>query len=905
MRFVLVGPRIEENLSLSYLAASLRRAGHEAELVPFERDAEHVAAAGRVLAARPDAVGLSMAFQNRSRGFLALAADLRAAGFRGHVTAGGHWASLAAGEILRDDPGIDSILQGEAEDSVVALAGTLATAADPAAVPGIVLRRDGATLHGPRPAKPDLAALPLPARDGPPLRHLGVPSAPLVASRGCRARCSFCSIAAFHRLSSGPVRRVRPPEQVADEMAALWRERAVRVFVFHDDDFFDGRPERDLDYVNRLGDAMAARALPPAALVVKARPDDVDPDVFAALRRLGLVRVFLGVETDAPAGQRALARRLGPDANRRALALLRPTGVFVCSNLLLWEPDTTIADLRANLALMRDFPDVLFNLARTEPYEGAPLTARLAREGRLLGDYRARDYLVADPRAELAWRVFVVALADRCYPLDGTINQAMGMAYSVRLLARLFPSARTTRLCEEGLRLARRVAASDQAWLERVIEYAAAAPLGPAPEVLQFALDVGRAVRAEDGDLLAETRRLLARMEHCAKGLPEDGAPRPLEGEPPTRRNARGAASVALAAAGLLSCAKGKGAGDGAPAPPVAAATVDAATTAPGNPSDSVLPDAAAVPGGDETAGPAPADAAAGPEADAAEVAAGDGEPFAGAGDGGAPGDATAVDDEAAADEGIVPAAESESLSIRATAIGWNDSSGWRREQCDGAPRVERFSLRVRLVDAGTAASFDRFEATDGVVERIQPSDDGRDVRARWTAGKERGPQRVTAIFRLAEEGAGTLVRSQSFFQYGDGEATAGPDEEPAPVCHEYMICDCAPIFPDRPPKSMPGGAAAPTSSLHGDLPLPLRYPVDVRCLADYGETLLLEAACPPEIAARNPSFLWYASAGSIEPLQDRAQALWRPPDDGSPCVAVCAVQSVPLDLQLGTWRRG
>lgn len=36
MRFVLIGPAVEENLALGYLAAALRAAGHEATLVPFE-----------------------------------------------------------------------------------------------------------------------------------------------------------------------------------------------------------------------------------------------------------------------------------------------------------------------------------------------------------------------------------------------------------------------------------------------------------------------------------------------------------------------------------------------------------------------------------------------------------------------------------------------------------------------------------------------------------------------------------------------------------------------------------------------------------------------------------------------------------------------------------------------------
>ena len=207
-------------------------------------------------------------------------------------------------------------------------------------------------------------------------------------------------------------------------------------------------------------------------------------------------------------------------------------------------------------------------------------------------------------------------------------------------------------------------------------------------------------------------------------------------------------------------------------------------------------------------------------------------------------------------------------------------------------------------------------------MERIEPSDDGREVRARWTAGKEQGPQRVTAIYRLAEEGAGTLVRTQEFYQYGDGKATAGPDAQREPICHDYMICDMAPNFPSRVEKSVPdgvdgatrkdgargpeagGAAVSPSAALHHELPLPLRYVVDVRCLADYGETLLLEAKCPPEITALQPSYLWHVSAGTIEPLDGGLRALWQPPDDGTPCVATCAVQSVPLDLQLGTWRR-
>ena len=562
MRFVLVGPTIEENLSLAYLAAALRRAGHEAQTESFTRDGEHEAVARRIAALGPDAVGLSMTFQSRGRGFLALAAGLRSAGFAGPLIAGGHWASVAAESILRDQPTLDAILRGEAEDSLVQLADALRDGGPWDGIPGIVLRRADRTVLGPRPVKrADLDALPFPARDGTPHRHLDVPAAPLVASRGCRAHCTFCSISTFGRLSDGPARRIRSAASVATEMAELFRTSGVRAFVFHDDDFFSGDAAADLAWARALETALASHGLPRVALIVKARPDDIVPELVDAWAALGLVRVFLGVETDAPAGLQALGRTLDPGANRRALSLLRARGIFVCSNLLLWEPDTTLDDLRTNVDLLADFPGQIFNLARTELYEGAPLTRTTARRGRLRGDYLGRDYIVADPRAELAWRVFRVVLGERCYPLHGVVNAAMGLGYDAHLLRHFQPTERAARLADEALGLVRRTAESTRARLEQVVEYAAVAPLGAHPEVLQFTLDLARAVRGEDSVLLAALRAARRRLERCAHGLPE---PAELREQPAARRGRRRGALLA-AAAGLLACSKGGGSTVGYP----------------------------------------------------------------------------------------------------------------------------------------------------------------------------------------------------------------------------------------------------------------------------------------------------------------------------------------------------
>ncbi|MBI5500888.1 MAG: B12-binding domain-containing radical SAM protein [Deltaproteobacteria bacterium] len=981
MRFVLIGPDVEENLSLAYLAAALRRGGHEALMVAFTHDGEHERVAARAAALAPDAVGLSMTFQSRGRGFLALAAELRRAGFAGHLTAGGHWASVAAEPILRDHAALDSILRGEAEDSLVALAGALHDGGPLDAIPGIVFRSGGATVQGPRPEKrTDLDALAAPARDEPPRRHLGIPAAPLVASRGCRGGCSFCSIRTFGKLSRGAARRVRSPGSVAGEMAALHREGGVRIFVFHDDDFFSGDAGADRAWARELGAELSARGIPPVGLIVKARPDDIDDGLVEDLVGLGLVRVFLGIETDAPAGLKALGRTLDPGANRRALRILRRRGVFVCSNLLLWEPDTTLGDLRANLDFLAAFPEQIVNLARTELYEGAPLTARMAAAGRLRGDYLGRDYVVADPRAELAWRVFRVALGERCYPLCGVVNAAMGLGYDAHLLLRFHPSERAEVLAREALALVARVAVSTRSWLEWIVGWAEVATVGPDPEVLQFALDLARAVRTEDATLLAELRTAQQTLERCARGEPEAvGAP---EERRPVRRLGR--AALLAASAGLLACTK-KGAG-----------------TTPGGDAPVHVPVAA------DVAGAGPLDA---------------GEPSP---------DASSTGDAVAAETTSVSSADSEHVDFRVVAA----TSNW--QDCEGGPqRTSDFQLGVLLAPGAPAARFSRFEATDGEVRDVWVAPDGQRAHGELRAGMRVGRQSVTAVFELAAEGAGTLRRSEAFYQYGSpgegmaGTATLGPDPQPEPQC--YQICDMAAPPPDtlledagevvfaleayspdrgwaqtfrftvglredvrgervgnpavtcttgtayaseghpgynRPaPEGHPSapplrdpfdihfdprpaggdgrleagehscevvyklreggeerevrgtihiridgdgnvqigvkGGAEARRDPYPDLPLPLRYAVHVRCLADYGDAVLLEAECPAAAEAHGPSRLWYASAGRIEPLDGGVRAIWRLPDDGAAATVLCAVQAAPLDLQIGTWRRG
>ena len=291
----LVGPEVEDNLGLRYLASALDEAGFGVEILALNSKADVPTVLDDLVSARPPPllVGVSLAFQWRALDVLALVVALRERGFAGHVTAGGHFGSFARRELLADFRELDSVCRYEAERTIVGLARAVSEAAGLDAVPGLALRgAAGELVETPLPASPLLEELAWPDRRGTPTSCLGHGVAPMVASRGCYANCAFCCIAAWHKQAEGRPRvRLRPVEDVAAEAAQLHRAHGVDAIVFHDDDFFLPTKERSLERIRALGAALRAQGAGRIATVVKARPNDLDADVVAATGRL---RAFAG-----------------------------------------------------------------------------------------------------------------------------------------------------------------------------------------------------------------------------------------------------------------------------------------------------------------------------------------------------------------------------------------------------------------------------------------------------------------------------------------------------------------------------------------------------------------------------------------------------------------------------------
>ena len=451
MEILLAGPDYEENLSIRYLSASLLSAGRETVLAAFNAPTDITAVANAAQCA--DLVGLSMCFQSRAREFLRLAQRIKSRDPKKLIVAGGHYASCAAGPLLANHPEIDIVAIHEGERTFVEIADAMPHLEE--RLPGIrgIAYRNGRQVRftNPRPMLDDLDALPFPDRRGPVHLIAGVPTSYVMGSRGCYGSCAYCCITTLHRLAPGKRFRQRNVERIADEMAALYHARATRQFIFHDDNFLVPSEAINHARISAFEKALKKRGVEDIALVIKCRPADANGRVLRRLKELGLVRVFVGVESATARGLSVLERNQSVEDSERALETCSELDISAQFTLMTFNPDATLDTLRSDVAFMRRFCGNPLNFCRTEIYAGTPLEKRMIEAGRARGDYLARVYSLLDPVADLACNAWLDLFHSRSWSDGSLMQHAIGLDHTAAVLKRFYKGP-------QGEALARRVA---------------------------------------------------------------------------------------------------------------------------------------------------------------------------------------------------------------------------------------------------------------------------------------------------------------------------------------------------------------------------------------------------------------------------------------------------------------
>jgi anaerobic magnesium-protoporphyrin IX monomethyl ester cyclase len=444
---LLVGAEELENLSTRYLAAVLRQHGYSVELVAFSSTEDKEAVLRRAQLAQPRLIGLSVIFQYRAPEFLALASELRRILPEAHITMGGHFPTFAARELLRDFQVLDSVVRGEGELTLLELVEKLDTPAVWDDILGLSFRRAGHLVDNPlRALITKLDDLPFPVRDTPPQHHLGVGYSPVLGSRGCYRDCAFCSIRSFygaslkaaprqgHVGSQGKIQRFRSVPDLVDEMEMLYHRFGVRFFVFNDDEWFPAGQARYARVANLEAELRRRRL--ELIMSIKCRADDVETDLFRRLLDMGVVRAYVGVESGSDHSLQTLNKRTTVVQNRHALEVLHQVGMLADFGLIIFDPDSTVEDIRANLDFLHDMGgdgQAPLSFGRMEVYAGTPILDRLQGEGRLAGNYLAWNYTISDPRVEMLWRLMIATMRHRQYDNRGLGKQCSAAYYELMI----------------------------------------------------------------------------------------------------------------------------------------------------------------------------------------------------------------------------------------------------------------------------------------------------------------------------------------------------------------------------------------------------------------------------------------------------------------------------------------
>jgi len=455
VRVLLVGAEDEENLSIRYLAAVLEKEGHEAEIAPCSNISHYKKVLSTVSRHDPDIIGLSIAFQCLSGVFFDLVRLIRKNGYAGHIIVGGHFPTFEYMKILETNPGIDSVGRFEGEKTIVELANHLSGDHQLSKVTNLVYRTPEGAIHVNQCLYrfPVLDELPYPKRADKPQKRLGEKFATLAASRGCwHSSCLYCCIGAFHSKKEGKKFDLRSPENVAEEIGSLYHKKGVRLFQFHDDNFMLPSKEETVNRINDLKKAIEEKGIDTEdiAFLIKARPDTVDMKVASALKEMGAVGVFLGVENASPTGLKALIRGSSIEDVVRAVSAFRETDIIATYNLLIFHPTATLDEINQNILFAKENIDLPFDFGRAEIVAGSPLERMLVNNGGLRGAWPNWNYEIKDMLVEKMFKINCLTFRRKESPYSGLAESTIAMAYHAYALKRLHKGPAADRLAGEA-----------------------------------------------------------------------------------------------------------------------------------------------------------------------------------------------------------------------------------------------------------------------------------------------------------------------------------------------------------------------------------------------------------------------------------------------------------------------
>ena len=375
-------------LGVMMIAAMARERGHgDVHVLDMKVEDWTVARCADALTElAPDVIGLS-AMTYEAGCMHELARAMRSRLPRAVIVCGGPHPSVAADDVMTD-AAVDFVVRGEGEHTFAELLDGLAQGrTEWSECQGLAWRdASGAVVQNPdRPPPSKLDELPFPAWDL--IDHRKYHTVPrggviyahkefatLFSSRACPWRCTYC-----HN-SYGKTFRERSAEHVLAEIELLVTRYGVKELVFMDD-IFNFRPARAKAIAQGIIDKGWKLAL---TFPNGFRGDILDEELVLLLKKAGMYRCMVAVESASPRMQKVMQKNLKVDKVKKIVDFIADQGVMVHGAFMLGFPTETEEEMQSTIEWAAESSFHTAAFFRVIPFKGTQLFSQVEEAGHAL-----------------------------------------------------------------------------------------------------------------------------------------------------------------------------------------------------------------------------------------------------------------------------------------------------------------------------------------------------------------------------------------------------------------------------------------------------------------------------------------------------------------------------------------
>lgn len=320
------------------------------------------------------------------------------------LVVGGEHVTAEYEYILKTMPEIDACVLGEGENKLINLLNALEAGVPKEKLPGVVVldSKTGALIHNEEKDGEyrilDVNSIPWPAWDILPIQSYlksghghgshHQRAIPMLASRGCPHRCTFCSSAQMWTIRW----KAREVKDVIEEIKYYVRELGINRVEFYDlTAIIDKR--WILEFCQRLLDENLGITW---SMPSGTRTEALSQDVLELIKKSGCIKLSYPLETGNPRVNKLINKKINYDLSLGSMKNAVDAGIIVKTSIIIGFPFQTWRDILAEymfairLAWIGSRDIVYYNFM---PYPGSALHNQLVAEGKIVKDENYPEFL--------------------------------------------------------------------------------------------------------------------------------------------------------------------------------------------------------------------------------------------------------------------------------------------------------------------------------------------------------------------------------------------------------------------------------------------------------------------------------------------------------------------------------